>query len=1245
MDRLMPIEPVDYYNLDISFRKRKKYIYSYPQVKIHSSIIVNKTKESVEDSININNNCLSLALPHIPQNYHTIDTEISKPKKRIPKRNKLSLSVKYLTLNDKPDKNQYEDFFYHKPYESEIEHETDLIHKKIINDMNDKKDFDSILEQLEYLDNIPNTHVENIAEKIVEDVPKAKKPIVYADPVIHNVYFQFILDRIIHKIEIRNQLNQFVSKDQVVNMLFDEINNFQYVAYNLIAPSKKHVKHKSVGDDYKCQEEKPKIEITENSILDNSENQINSNFEKYKGNFDSGKKTNIRKIIGIRSGFYNPSARSYSQTKDNSSIFSAKQIDSSQFSSSEKDISHIKKISRNNSEKEFNRIIEYIPEQTLENFENTKYSKHSSSKQEKKVVQAPLNKQKKSAKIYKPLESENIKLPSIIKSYEKQNQMGTQTVANNKEDYYVVPIKRKENNNESKLNSEEQATSRSVYERNTNGESISLPMIKPVMNKKKEISKPIVENSNNVVKKQERNTQIKETKKISIKKEIHPLGEIKKSQEKKDEKIENKIQQPNVEQELADFNKKINQSALKELNKDIVSKEVKKESEKPLKQEPVEDKKKENNEEATNQLNDQEVLEKEVSQVEETKIIESIQPTKQESEEILEKEEIKNVEPSEKIIVQENEQEPLKNETLEELKEEKEEKIIIENNQQNIQQENEQVVLDNVSSEKEEDQNIENNEQIIDQKDEENKMEIKKDETEKNEEQVEKEETDKEEDNEENEEENIENNTLNEQNIVKRQGKTKKTKRTEKRKTTKKQTKNIQSIVQSSLEQPKEKDQKIIHEKPLKSKDKRRTHKNSTRNHSLPILKEKTKKGKRSSKITTQTTVTKQISNKQKNNNLIEEETIEKEECEESESEQRFEEEDEEQRQKKLNYLRELRERDEKEREMILEHMKKELEKQENEERVIEFLEQIKKNDLTTKQDEDRILRKMSPKHNEILEQLLLRDNPNFVYDYEQILREEKENENKLLKEKEIIQEEENNTNTEIRKPTNKQSLRKQTQNLAFDSSYLFEKYNKKDHKETIKQSVCEESEEEVQNEEELILPPIDEMTPREKIELKRKPKKKEEPFFEPQQFSRKFVNRRFKYFQDPITRLLTESNKQKRKESNEEEGEYNKNSLEGMMRDFVKKIKQLKNLNSADFAKEMETFIDSQIDSTDYSAMRRKEYRMNEFIKKLTKFRTQKEENRITKLNKLAFKRPLNFYYPKENDHEDLHDNNNLSS
>ena len=170
-------------------------------------------------------------------------------------------------------------------------------------------------------------------------------------------------------------------------------------------------------------------------------------------------------------------------------------------------------------------------------------------------------------------------------------------------------------------------------------------------------------------------------------------------------------------------------------------------------------------------------------------------------------------------------------------------------------------------------------------------------------------------------------------------------------------------------------------------------------------------------------------------------------------------------------------------------------------------------------------------------------------------------------------------------------------------------------------------------------------MTPREKIELKRKPKKKEEPFFEPQQFSRKFVNRRFKYFRDPITRLLTESNKQKRKESNEEEGEYNKNSLEGMMRDFVKKIKQLKNLNSADFAKEMETFIDSQIDSTDYSAMRRKEYRMNEFVKKLTKFRTQKEENRITKLNKLAFKQPLNFYYPKENDHEYLHDNNNLSS
>jgi tRNA A-37 threonylcarbamoyl transferase component Bud32 len=99
------------------------------------------------------------------------------------------------------------------------------------------------------------------------------------------------------------------------------------------------------------------------------------------------------------------------------------------------------------------------------------------------------------------------------------------------------------------------------------------------------------------------------------------------------------------------------------------------------------------------------------------------------------------------------------------------------------------------------------------------------------------------------------------------------------------------------------------------------------------------------------------------------------------------------------------------------------------------------------------------------------------------------------------------------------------------------------------------------------------------------------------------------------------------------------------MKKNLVKKNKPMKNLKSGNFSKEMETFIDSQIDSTDYSAMRRKEYRMNEFIKKLTKFRTQKEENRITKLNKLAFKRPLNFYYPKENDHEDLHDNNNLSS
>ena len=59
----------------------------------------------------------------------------------------------------------------------------------------------------------------------------------------------------------------------------------------------------------------------------------------------------------------------------------------------------------------------------------------------------------------------------------------------------------------------------------------------------------------------------------------------------------------------------------------------------------------------------------------------------------------------------------------------------------------------------------------------------------------------------------------------------------------------------------------------------------------------------------------------------------------------------------------------------------------------------------------------------------------------------------------------------------------------------------------------------------------------------------------------------------------------QKQGDENEEDGDDNeppKKTTEDMMKEFFEKIKQLRNVSPEDFAKEMETFIDAQIETCD---------------------------------------------------------------
>jgi hypothetical protein len=62
MDNLRAIGPKDDYDLNISFKKRRKYINSFPitDTITNPPISITKSKDSLEDSLTINNH-LSLA--------------------------------------------------------------------------------------------------------------------------------------------------------------------------------------------------------------------------------------------------------------------------------------------------------------------------------------------------------------------------------------------------------------------------------------------------------------------------------------------------------------------------------------------------------------------------------------------------------------------------------------------------------------------------------------------------------------------------------------------------------------------------------------------------------------------------------------------------------------------------------------------------------------------------------------------------------------------------------------------------------------------------------------------------------------------------------------------------------------------------------------------------------------------------------------------------------------------------------
>jgi hypothetical protein len=175
------------------------------------------------------------------------------------------LSIKYLRFLKQEDIN---DDYFDKINTSENDSDDDekyLIEKlKAKNKLKNKLKEISFEKQLEFLmelDNIPKSYIETNAKKIVDIIQKKKKfDNEKNELIIHNIYFDYILFKIYHQIEIRDKYNQKITTENVVNLLQSEIKKTQDKIINYV------------------QEERKKLDIKRQNSYDTIETRYNDNY-------------------------------------------------------------------------------------------------------------------------------------------------------------------------------------------------------------------------------------------------------------------------------------------------------------------------------------------------------------------------------------------------------------------------------------------------------------------------------------------------------------------------------------------------------------------------------------------------------------------------------------------------------------------------------------------------------------------------------------------------------------------------------------------------------------------------------------------------------------------------------------------------------------------------------------------------------------------------------------------------------
>ena len=240
MKNLYAIKPYEEDNFFSDYRKRKnrkklKTETQFPNINKTQYNDINRTKLMIKT--NFYNSSITKTKSIITDKY-------LKNKKRYNHKDYL-LSIKYLRFlsqeninDDYIDKlnTSINNISDNEDYQIEKLKIKDKLKKELR-----KKNFNEQLDALIELDNIPKYLLENTAKYIINKVNNKKIEKSNTERpklIIHNVYFNWILFSIFHKIEIRDQKNGILNQDIVMNMLQHEIKKIQdnviyYVQKNL----------------------------------------------------------------------------------------------------------------------------------------------------------------------------------------------------------------------------------------------------------------------------------------------------------------------------------------------------------------------------------------------------------------------------------------------------------------------------------------------------------------------------------------------------------------------------------------------------------------------------------------------------------------------------------------------------------------------------------------------------------------------------------------------------------------------------------------------------------------------------------------------------------------------------------------------------------------------------------------------------------------------------------------------------